>query len=242
MGWRNAYLLIGLAIALVISLSTLVIKKPDESVVFPEKKANSNKIQESFEVRDYAPSEMVRRFSFWRAFIVLVCLTAVGNSVISFARDLAISVGAKTALATTLVGVLSICNGFGRIITGATFDAFGRKITMIAASVLTFFAAGVTLLAVSIHSLPLCIVGLCLTGLSYGTVPTIASAFTSAFYGQKYFATNLSIANFNLMVASFIATACSSLQIASGGYTMPFVLLLSLATIAFALNLSIKKP
>ena len=241
-GWRNAYLLIGLAIALVISLSALVIKKPDESVVFPDKKTSSKKIQESFEVRDYAPSEMVRRFSFWRAFIVLVCLTAVGNSVISFARDLAISVGAKTALATTLVGVLSVCNGLGRIITGATFDAFGRKITMIAASVLTFFAAGVTLLAVSIHSLPLCIVGLCLTGLSYGTVPTIASAFTSAFYGQKYFATNLSICNFNLMVASFIATACSSLQIASGGYTMPFVLLLSLATIAFALNLSIKKP
>ena len=185
---------------------------------------------------------MVRRFTFWRAFVVLICLAAVGNSVISFARDLAISVGAQTALATTLVGVLSVCNGFGRIITGAVFDALGRKITMISASVLAIFASGMTLLAVFIHSLPLCIIGLCLTGLSYGTVPTIASAFTSAFYGQKHFATNLSICNFNLMVASFIATACSSLQTSSGGYVAPFILLLSLATIAFALNLSIKKP
>lgn len=34
-------------------------------------------------------------------------------------------------------------------------------------------AAGVTLLAVSIGSLPLCIAGLCLTGMSYGACPTI---------------------------------------------------------------------
>jgi OFA family oxalate/formate antiporter-like MFS transporter len=185
---------------------------------------------------------MVRRFTFWRAFLALVCLTAVGSSVISFARDLALSVGAEASLATTLVGVLAVCNGLGRIITGAVFDSLGRKFTMISAGVLTIFAAGVTLIAVSISSLPLCIIGLCLTGLSYGTSPTVSSAFTSAFYGQKHFATNLSISNFNLMFASFIATACSSLQTASGGYTAPFILLLCLSSVALALNISIKKP
>ena len=193
-------------------------------------------------MRDYTPSEMVRRFAFWRAFIALVCLTAVGSSVISFARDLALSVGAEAALATTLVGVLAVCNGLGRIITGAVFDSMGRRFTMIGAGILTICAAAVTLVAVSVHSLPLCIVGLCLTGLSYGTSPTVASAFTSAFYGQKHFATNLSICNFNLMVASFIATACSTLQKSSGGYTTPFILLLSLAVVALILNISIKKP
>lgn len=241
-GWRNTYIIIGCAIATVIVLSSFVIKAPDESTVFPEKKKNSKASKENFEVRDYTPSEMVRRFTFWRAFIALVCLTAVGSSVISFARDLALSVGAQASLATTLVGVLAVCNGLGRIITGAVFDSLGRKFTMISAGVLTIFAAGVTLIAVSISSLPLCIIGLCLTGLSYGTSPTVSSAFTSAFYGQKHFATNLSISNFNLMFASFIATACSSLQTASGGYTAPFILLLCLSGVALALNISIKKP
>ncbi|MBR6745009.1 MAG: MFS transporter, partial [Clostridia bacterium] len=124
----------------------------------------------------------------------------------------------------------------------ALFDTMGRRFTMIAASVLTIVASAVTLIAVSIGSLPICIAGLCLTGLSYGTSPTVSSAFTSAFYGQKHFATNLSISNFNLMVASFIATACSSLQTASGGYTAPFILLLSLASVALVLNISIKRP
>ena len=223
-------------------LSSFAIKAPDKDTVLPEKKKSSKAKEEGFEVRDYTPAQMVRRFTFWRAFLALVCLTAVGSSVISFARDLALSVGAEAALATTLVGVLAVCNGLGRIITGALFDAMGRRFTMIAASILTIFAAAVTLVAVSIGSLPICIIGLCLTGLSYGTSPTVAAAFTSAFYGQKHFATNLSITNFNLMVASFIATACSTLQVSSGGYTAPFILLLSLASVALVLNISIKKP
>ena len=242
LGWRNTYTLLGIAIGTVIALSATVIRTPAPNALFPQKKQRAATRGEDFEARDYTPSEMVRRFTFWRAFLALVCLTAVGSSVISFARDLALSVGAAEALATTLVGVLAVCNGLGRIITGAVFDSMGRRFTMIAAGVLTMVAAAVTLAAVSIHSLPLCILGLCLTGMSYGTSPTVSSAFTSAFYGQKHFGANLGITNFNLMAASFIATACSALQTSSGGYTAPFVLLLGLSAVALALNISIKRP
>ena len=242
LGWRSTYVLMGIAISVVIVLSSFMIQAPSADIILPQKKKSSAAKGEAFEARDYTPAEMIRRFSFWRAFLALVCLTAVGSSVISFARDLALSVGAEAALATTLVGVLAVCNGLGRILTGVIFDTMGRRFTMIAAGILTVFAAGVTLFAVSIDSLALCVIGLCLTGLSYGTSPTVSSAFTSAFYGQKHFATNLSISNFNLMIASFIATACSSLQTATGGYTAPFILLLALAAVALALNVSIKKP
>lgn len=242
LGFRNTYVLVGVAIACVIALSSFAVQKPDADTVLPQRSKGASKRQENFEAKDYTPAEMVRRFTFWRAFITLVCLTAVGSSVISFARDLALSVGAEAALATTLVGILAVCNGLGRIITGAVFDAMGRRFTMIAANVITITAAAVTLTAVATETLWLCIVGLCLTGLSYGSSPTVSSAFTSAFYGQKHFATNLSICNFNLMVASFIATACTSLQQASGGYTAPFILLLSLSVVALALNISIKRP
>lgn len=241
-GWRFTYIIIGIAIALVIALSALFIEKPSADANLPAPKVAARKREESFEARDYTSSEMIKRFTFWRAFLFLVFNTAVGSAVISFARDLALSVGAEAALATTLVGVLAIFNGLGRIITGLVFDKMGRRFTMLAANALTIVAAGMTLLAVSIHSLPLCIMGLCLTGMSYGSSPTVASAFTSAFYGQKHFASNLGVVNFNLMAASFIATACSSLQQASGGYTAPFVLLLVLAVSGLALNISIKKP
>ena len=241
-GWRKTYIIVGVALGAVIVLSSLVIKRPDEDVVLPAPKSKSRKFEESFEPRDFKPTEMIRTFTFWRAFVCLICITAVGNTVISFAKQLVESVGAQAALATTLVGVFAICNGLGRIMTGALFDALGRRITMICANILTIVSAAITLIAVSIGSLPLCIVGLCLTGISYGTSPTVASAFTAAFYGQKNFAANLGVMNFNLMAASFIATACSTMVAASGGYTVPFIVLLCLASFALVLNFSIKRP
>ena len=240
-GWRGTYILIGILLANALVITGIVLAKPRADEILPAPKAVA-KAGEDFEIRDYSPTEMLKRSSFWRAFILLICLTAVGSSVISFAKNLATSVGAEPALATTLVGVLSICNGLGRIITGKTFDLIGRRKTMIAANILTIFAAGVTLIAVYVHSLPLCIIGLCLTGMSYGSSPTVASAFSSAFYGMKHFATNFSIMNFNLMIASFVATACSKLLTSTGGYTAPFILLLALSTGALVLNISIKKP
>ena len=242
LGWKHTYVVIGVVIGVVLIISAAFITPPPSDMIVPAAKRKPLAREELFEERDYTPSEMVRRPTFWRAFLALVCFTAVGSSVISFANDLALSVGATANFATTLVGTLAVCNGLGRILTGAVFDTLGRRFTMIAATVLTTVAATVTLTAVMLSSLPLCVVGLCLTGLSYGTSPTVSSAFTLAFYGKKHFASNLSISNFNLIGASFIATACTALQTASGGYVVPFSLLLVLSVISIFLNLTVKKP
>lgn len=242
LGWRTTFLIFGIAIALVLVIAGIIIKRPDPQMQFPPAKKSSTSRKEEFEAKEYTTGAMIKRFTFWRAFICLTFILAVGSSVISFARDLAISVNASPALATTLVGILSVCNGLGRILAGAAFDAVGRRITMLASNLLAILAAGLLLGAIMLQSLPLCIVGLCLSGLSYGSVPTIGSVFVSSFYGSKYFSTNYSIVTFNLMAASFVATACSSLLVSSGTYITPFILLLALAAGALILNLSIKRP
>ncbi len=242
LGWQSAFLIVGIALGAVLVITALILKKPDADTVFPAPKAKKAVSIETFEAQDYATGEMLKRVSFWMAFVGIGLLAAVGSSVISFARDLALSVGAQAALATTLVGVLSVCNGLGRILTGALFDAKGRRFTMLAANVLTIAAAGVTLVAVVMQSLPLCIAGLCLVGMSYGSCPTVSSAFVSTFYGTKHFPTNFSIMNFNLIGSSLMATACGSLLTSSGGYSAPFALLLGLSVGALVLNLLIKKP
>lgn len=239
---RGTYILLGISLFSVLMVASVFLRRPSADENLPTVLKKSSSYNEDFEVKDYTAKQMLKRFSFWRAFALLTFATAVGNSVISFARDLAVSVGAGVTLATTLVGVLAVCNGLGRILTGFLFDALGRKRTMLVATVLTIVAAGVTLISVVTGSVTVCIIGLCLTGLSYGSCPTMVTSFVSAFYGQKYFATNFSIMNCNLILASFIATACSSLMNAFGGYTVPFVLLLVLAVFALILNLSIKRP
>ena len=113
---------------------------------------------------------------------------------------------------------------------------------MICANILTICAAAVTLLAVFIGSLPLCIAGLCLTGISYGACPTITAAFTSSFFGMKYFSTNMALMTFTVMAGSFIATASNKILEITGGYTATFAMLLSLTFVALILNLFIRKP
>ena len=241
-GMSKTYILLGAVVAAVLIIAGIILRKPSAEDELPSPKAGKTVKKEAFESKDFTTGEMLRSFTFWRAFVCMAFITAVGNSVISFARDLAISVDAAPALAVTLVGVLSVCNGIGRILTGALYDALGRRTTMIASNVLTIVAAGITLVAVQLGSLPVCIIGLCLTGLSYGSCPTLTSAFTSSFYGQKYFAVNYSLTNFNLIVAAFIANFSNSLLAQHGTYTAPFTMLLILAVCALGLNFSIKKP
>lgn len=242
-GWRGAYLTLGICISIIIAICALFLKTPPETASFPAPKIpKGQKISESFETRDYTTKEMLKRFSFWRFFFYAILVCAVGSSVISFARDLALSVGASAALASTLAGILSLFNGVGRIVFGLIFDAIGRKKTMLLSNAITIFAPLMVLISLKTNSLSMCIIGLCLTGMGYGSAAMLSSAFTSAFYGLKHFPLNYSIANTILIPSSFSATLASSLFTATGSYVASFYMLLSFAVIALFINMSIEKP
>lgn len=242
LGWHFTYIVLGIAICIILILAGLLLQKPDIKTVLPKPKITKTAGTETFEQKDYSSGQMLKRPSFWMAFICISFLAAVGSSVISFAKDLALSVNAPESLAVSLVGVLSVCNGIGRILTGTLFDSIGRRKTMLYANIFTICAASVTLLAVSIGSLPLCIAGLCLTGISYGACPTITAAFTSSFFGMKYFSTNMALMTFTVMGGSLIATVSNKVLEITGGYTTTFMMLLSLTFVALILNIFIRKP
>ena len=233
-GWRAAYRIIGIALGGILVLAGLFLKKNESSV------GSAQTVQKDSCDRDFTTAEMLRSAKFWKAFLVVIFLAAVGNTVISMAKDLSLSVGIAPSSATLLVGILSLCNGIGRVITGAVFDRFGRRTTMIGANIAAMAAAGIVLVAVLIHSPLICVIGLCLAGLSYGTGPTISSAFTSESFGTRYFPMNFAVMNCNLLCASFIATGTSLISEASGHYAGAFITLLALTAAALLLNLSLK--
>ena len=236
-GWRTAYVVLGISIFIVLTVAAFLLSRPQGELPQNKVAEKEEKNQQGF-----TSGQMLCQPSFWMAFICISFLAAVGSSGISFAKDMALSVNAPEALAVSLVGVLSVCNGIGRILTGAVFDIIGCRKTMICANILTICAAAVTLLAVYADSLVLCIIGLCLTGLSYGSCPTITAAFTSTFFGLKHFSGNMALMTFTVMVGSFIATASNKVLEVTGGYTGAFVMLLSLTFVALVLNAFIRKP
>jgi OFA family oxalate/formate antiporter-like MFS transporter len=242
LGWRITYVLLGVCLCAMLALCGLLLKKPESHITLPQRKMTKSADAKDFENKDYTALQMLRHPSFWMAFACISFLAAVGSSVISFAKDLALSVKAPETLAVSLVGVLSVCNGVGRIITGAVFDIIGRRKTMLCANILTIGAAVVTLLAVNVNSLVLCIIGVCLTGLSYGACPTITAAFTSSFFGMKHFSNNMALMTFTVMVGSLVATASNKVLEVTGGYTVTFIMLLALTFISLVLNVFIRKP
>ena len=233
-GWRGAYRLIGIALGAILVVTALVLRRP-------EAPSGAAKAAVGGSDDDASPSQMLRTANFWKAFLCLVFLAAVGNTVISVAKDLALNVGMAAKTATLMVGLLSVCNGLGRVITGAVFDKLGRRTTMISANVVTILAAGVTLLSIITGSTFLCVAGLCLTGLAYGTCPTVSSAFIGEMFGQRFFAQNFPIMNCNLIFASLLATVASKIKEASGGFAASFIMLLVLCVIALVLNISIRE-
>lgn len=242
-GWRNTYMILGALMGAVMLISALVVRFPGDTVVLPEKEKKADrKSEQSFEVKNYTTAEMLRRPTFWRFFLYTITLYATGSTVISFARDLSISVGASIALATSLVGVLSVCNGLGRIFCGITFDNLGRRKTMLIASGIAILASLVLLIAVLNNSIATCIVGLCLTGIAYGCSPTISAALIGTFYGTKHFGMNFSISIMALIPAAFTATLASELVGSTGNYVTPFMMLIALSVLGLLLNVSIRQP
>ena len=234
-GWRNTYLSIGICLFIVLFACAMILK----TRIFD----NTNKTADTsvLQVKDYTLAEMLKSISFWKALAVITFLAACGNTVISIAKDISLASGLTETLAVTMVGILSVCNGLGRIICGLIFDKFGCKKTMVYADVLTIIAGIVILVAVMNSSVVLCIAGLCIVGLSFGCCPTISAAFIADFFGKKNYNLNYSVFNLNLLIASLIASIESYLLAVSGGYTVPFVVLIALAVVALGITLSIKK-
>ena len=235
-GWRSTYLSIGIALFIVLFACAMILK----TRIFD----NTNKTDSSsaaLQIKDYSLAEMLKSISFWKALAVITFLAACGNTVISIAKDISLASGLTETLAVTMVGILSVCNGLGRIICGLIFDKFGCKKTMVYADVLTIIAGIVILIAVMNSSVVLCIAGLCIVGLSFGCCPTISAAFIADFFGKKNYNLNYSVFNLNLLIASLIASLESYLLAVSGGYAVPFIVLIALAVVALAITLSIKK-
>jgi OFA family oxalate/formate antiporter-like MFS transporter len=242
-GWRATYVILGICLGVVLLVAAFVLRFPPAGTPLPAPKVRAGGAAgKPTEPRNFTTLEMVKRASFWLFFFFSITMAAVGNTVISIARDIAITSSAVPALAVTLVGVLSVCNGLGRLSSGLLFDRAGLKTTMFIGNLLTLLAPAVLLLAVTQTSVVLCVAGLCLAGLSYGFSPSLTSTFAMAFYGPRNFAANFSVVNTLLIPASFVATLAGGLITQTGSYTAPFILLMALAVCSLLFNFCIRRP
>ncbi len=237
-GWRNTYIILGVSILFILCIGCLFIKNISECLTLTVPQVRKRTSEEN---KEYATIEMIKRSSFWKFYILIMLLASIGISTISFAKDVSLKVGTTESFAILLVGILSVSNGFGRIMSGTLFDIIGRSKTMLINNIIAIIAPILMLLAVIKSSISLIVPSLIFIGLTYGSVPVTSSAYTSGFYGTKNFALNFSAANTNLILASFSSTIAGAMIRSSGNYISVFIALLCFAIIGLSINFSIKK-
>ena len=228
-GWSKTYLGFGIAIGAVIFIASFFVKAPSSDLVFPTKlKAKSN------DVKDYTTAEMAKTFTFWKLFVFFILLAAVGSTAIAGAKAQFEDLG-MVEQATLFASLVTICNGFGRIASGAFFDTFGLRKTQHLTSTVVIIATALTCIGYAVKMPVFGIVGLLLCGFSYGFCPTASSAFVGALFGKKHFGLNFSTLNLILVPASFVPTLFSGLDSA-----VKFGALTAFSIVGLIINVSIK--
>jgi OFA family oxalate/formate antiporter-like MFS transporter len=241
MGWRQTFLLLGIAFGVVVFIGSRLLVLPPSDYVFP--KAAVRAKGADIVGMEIDSSAMIKRSTFWKYLVWSILSTAMGLALIGHAAPFAKDLNVDAGLIAFSVGLISICNGLGRVSLGAICDRIGLKKTMTIINT-TYITAIVVLIGAAVSkNINLLLLGFMITGLSYGGVPTMNTVFANTFYGKKYFPQNLGIVNTSLIGAAFLGPyVAGTLRMASGSYVSTFYAMAILGIVAFVANFLIKRP
>lgn len=230
--WRTSFVVLGVAVCAVTLLCAPLIRRPGA-----EYAGKALKNEQSSE--DYTAGRMVRSVRFWLYYFWSAVLTASSLALISQGSGMAAEVGTTVSPASiaTTVGLLSIFNGVGRVLSGHLFDRIGRKHTMNVVNGFFVLATVLLMTALLTQIYTLLVLGFVFAGLGYGGIPPITSAYTNAAFGQKHYPVNYPIAVTNMVPASVGSTIAGALFDATGSFLSCCWMMVILTILGIALSL-----
>ena len=133
---------------------------------------------------DFTVSEAMGAWQFYLLFLLLFLNVSAGIMIISQASPMAQQLVGMSALqAAGMVGVISICNGLGRVFWAWVSDSLGRARVYF---LLYFIQVAIFFALPHIRDLTLFTAAFALIGLSYGGGFGTMPSFTADFFGAKY--------------------------------------------------------
>lgn len=240
-GWRGSFVVMGIACAIVVALGSFFVRLPkpeDLAGLAGTQPAGGDKaaaqVENAGQKVDFTTGEMLKNPKFWLFYIWTVANTMAGLVLIAQASGAAAAT--NTALEggaiATIVGLISIANGGGRIVVGWLFDRVGRAASMNIINGAIILSGVVLILALKSGSMAMLILGFILLGFGYGGAPVCNAAFVSSSFGLKNYAMNLSVINTCLLVASVGSTISGMIYDATGSYNVVYLFMIGLAVLA----------
>lgn len=239
--WKMTFRILGIVVLVVMLICFNFFVKPSEDYKVPG--AAAKKVVKE-PALDIPPTQMVKKTAFWLYYIWAILLSAAGLVLVSQASGIATQVGPNVSDGNiaTVVGLISILNGIGRVIFGAIFDKKGYRVAMILDMIVMVIAGLILILALSTGNFLFIILGFLIGGLAYGGVMPTNSAIISDFFGRTNYPVNYSLINTNLIIASFASTIAGKLYDASQSYMAPVMMMIGVTVVGFIVSLGIRRP
>lgn len=207
--WRGSFVILGLITFAVLFLCGFFLKKPLVNA------ANGHTAESGL-----TTGEMLKKPKFWYYYLWELVLTCAGLMVISQASGMVKAASAEISAgsAATIVGLISIFNGLGRVAFGSLYDKKGRRVSILLDSLLFGGAGLLMFLGEKNGGTGYIIAAFVLLGAGYGGVPVCNSAFIGESFGMAHYQTNFPVCNSAMLPASLGSILAGALYDATGGY------------------------
>ena len=236
--WREFFLAAAIAIFIVFLLGAFLIKRPTATNI-----TIATNIEKSEEY-NFTCKEMLSTKAFKLYFAWTICIGFSVFALIANANGFLMEASPLLAetTAATIIGLISIANGGGRVIFGLIYDKLGYKLTMIIIESSFLLCIFMLLMALMIGNVALMIVGFVCGGLTLAGGATMNSTFANDFFGKKYYAINYAIINLSVLLSSLGGTVAGKIYDNFESYLYVVVLFLVTFLISIICAKVIKRP
>lgn len=239
--WMSTFKLFAVVVVIVLVICCFFFVRPGSDFKPPAPKKEKVVREPASDVNTIT---MVKNKSFWMMYIWAIMVSAAGLALVGQASGIATQVGTTASDGTiaTVVGMISIMNGIGRVIYGGMYDKVGYKLTMIVDMISFLIASLILVAAIAGGSFLLIILGFLVGGFAYGGVTPMQSAVVSDFFGRTYYSVNFSVIVTNLLIGSFASTIAGKLYDMSQSYMSTIFMMILVDVVAFVVFLGIRRP
>ncbi len=245
-GTPTTFLILGVVfLAVVVALGSLLAfpsgdwQPPTEIV---SKAAQSRRTWKPAE--EVATKDMLRRSSFWLAWVLYTVGTAGGFMIIGNAKVIAQETGGVTdaVLATAAVQILAVFNSAGRPLFGRVADMWSPKRALLIMYVILLGAMAI-LAALGSASWVLVYLGICLTGMVFGGFLAVMPALSTLVFGAKNQAANYGMLFTGYGLGAIVALFASGLiHDMYGSYVNAFYAGMALSLVGLVLTFAVRPP
>lgn len=239
--WRTTFRIFAIVIFVTMIICSFFFVRPGVDFVPP---ASAKKKIAREPACEMPTGKMLKAPSFWLYYLWAILVSSAGLALVSQASGIAgqVGVGVPDGTIATVVGLISIMNGIGRVFFGTLFDKKGYAPTMIIDMIIFVCAGALLFTALSSSNFTFIILGFMVGGFAYGGVTPTNSAIISDFFGRQNYSMNFSMVNTNLIFASFASTIAGRLYDASQSYMSTIIMMIGLVIVGAVVFIGIRRP